>query len=61
MIFSVYGGSSWIELRTFFNKRKVKIAINGADNEKTNRCCRIRFRSIPSDIKNETNPNAAGA
>lgn len=39
----------------------MKIAANGADRENIKRCRRIRLRSIPSLIKNETKPNAAGA
>lgn len=46
---------------TLFNKTKVNKAIKGAAKENINKCRRIRFRSIPSDIKNETKPKAAGA
>jgi len=35
--------------------------MRGAARENMSRWRRIRFRSIPSDIKNETRPNAAGA
>ncbi len=35
--------------------------MRGAAKEKINKWRRIRLRSTPSDIKNETRPKAAGA
>ncbi len=37
------------------------MAIKGAAREKISKWRRIRLRSTPSDIKNETRPKAAGA
>lgn len=48
-------------IHTLLSTIKVKIAVNGAANEKISKWRRIVLRSTPSDIRNETRPNDAGA